>query len=136
MQDLTPQTITTPGGEELVVLPRDQYEALVSAALDEDEADAALYRERKADLAAGRDQVLPPEVSAAVARGDRLLKAIRRWRGLTQADLANLSGLTQSYLSEIESGAKAGSEEALAKIAQALEVPTGWISQAHGVREG
>ena len=53
---MRPQIIRTPGGEELVVLPRAEYEALLERA-DHDEAedadDVAIYDARKAELAAG-----------------------------------------------------------------------------------
>ena len=38
---------------------------------------------------------LPSPVSAAMAAGDSLLKAVRRWRGLTQAEL------TQAELAQV-----------------------------------
>ena len=77
-----PQIIRTPNGEELVVLPRAEYEALVERAEHqaEDDDDVAVYDARKAELAAG-GVVLPPEVSVAVLRGESRLKAIRNWRG-------------------------------------------------------
>jgi PHD/YefM family antitoxin component YafN of YafNO toxin-antitoxin module len=60
-----PQIIRTPGGEELVVLPRADYEALLERAdgAAEDADDVAIYDARKAELAAG-GVVLPPEVKA------------------------------------------------------------------------
>ncbi len=82
------QIIRTPNGEELVVLPRAEYEALVERADPEaeDAEDVAIYDARKAELATG-GVVLPPEVSAAILRGDGRLKAIRNWRGQTQQRL-------------------------------------------------
>jgi hypothetical protein len=73
-----PQIIRTPGGEELVVLPRAEYEALLARAGDaaEDADDIAIYDARKAELAKG-GVVLPLEVSAAILRGESRLKAIR-----------------------------------------------------------
>ena len=126
---LDPQIIRTTSGEELVVLPRADYDALVAGAAEaeEDAADAAAYRERMAALSAGVDEVLPEPVSSAILKGDRLMKAIRRWRGLTQVVLAEQTGLAQGYLSEIEAGTKRGSEEALERIAAALEVPVDWL---------
>lgn len=65
----SPQIIRTPSGEELVVLPRAEYEALLARANHdpEDDDDVAIYDARKAELAAS-DAVLPPEVSAAILR--------------------------------------------------------------------
>src|SRR5277367_5091884 len=80
-----PQIIRTPRGEELVVLPRAEYEALLKRADDEaeDADDVAIHDAGKAELAAG-GVVLPPEVSAAMPRAESRLKAIRKWRGRTQ----------------------------------------------------
>jgi hypothetical protein len=81
-----PQIIRTPSGEELVVLPRAEYEALIERAnhAAEDADDVAIYDARKAELAAGGVVLLPPEVGAAILRGESRLKAIRNWRGKTQ----------------------------------------------------
>ncbi len=66
-----PQIIRSPSGEELVVLSRAEYEVLLARAdhVDEDADDVALYDARKAELAAG-GVVFPPEISAAIPRGD------------------------------------------------------------------
>lgn len=124
------QTITTPNGEELVVLPRGDYDALVRAAEEarEDAADAAVFDARMAELQAGRDARLPPEVSASMLRGFTLVKALRKWRGLKQRELARRSGIAQGFLSDIESGRRVGSRETLEKIAAALEAPLAWLS--------
>jgi DNA-binding XRE family transcriptional regulator len=124
-----PQIIRTPGGEELVVVPRAEYEALLDRAdrEAEDAGDIAIYDARKAELTAG-GIVLPPEVSAAILRGESRLKAFRTWRGQTQLHLAFKTGIGQGYLSDLESGRRAGSLETIAKLAQALNVPVEWLS--------
>jgi len=121
-----PQIIRTPGGEELVVLPRAEYEALLERADHEaeDADDVAVYDARKA---AG-SVVLPPEVSAAILRGESRLKAIRNWRDETQLHLSFKTGIGQGYLSDLESGRRAGTPETIAKLAQALSVPVEWLS--------
>ena len=125
----TPHIIRTPGGEELVVLPRAEYEALLDRAdhAAEDVDDVAIYDARKAELAAG-GVVLPPEVSAAILRGESRLKAIRNWRGRTQLYLNSKTGIGQGYLSDLESGRRTGTPETIAKLAQALNVPVEWLS--------
>ncbi len=124
-----PQIIRTPNGEELVVLPRAEYEALVERADHEaeDAEDVAIYDARKAELAAG-GVVLPPEVSAAMLRGDSRLKAIRGWRNETQLHLSFTTGIGQGYLSDLENGRRSGTPETIAKLAQALNVPVEWLS--------
>ena len=124
----TPQIIRTPGGEELVVLPLADYEALLDRAdhETEDANDIAIYDARKAELTAD-GVVLPPEVSAAILRGDSRLKAIRHWRDETQMHLSFKTDISQGYLSDLESGRRTGTPETVAKLAQALDVPVEWL---------
>lgn len=126
---ITPQIIRTPGGEELVVLPRAEYEALLERSDHEaeDADDVAIYDARKAELAAGGGVVLPPEVSAAILRGESRLKAIRNWRDKTQLYLNFKTGIGQGYLSDLESGRRTGTPETIAKLATALDVPVEWL---------
>lgn len=123
-----PQIIRTPGGEELVVLPRAEYEALLERAErdGEDADDIAIYDARKAELVAG-GVVLPPEVSASLLHGESRLKAVRVWRGETQLQLSFRTGIGQGYLSDLENGRRAGTPETIAKLAKALEVPVDWL---------
>ena len=124
-----PQIIRAPSGDELVVLPRAEYEALLQRADHEAEDidDVAIYDARKAELAAG-SVVLPPEVSAAIIRGDSRLKAIRKWRDQTQLHLAFKTGIGQGYLSDLENGRRTGTPETIAKLAEALNVPQEWLA--------
>jgi DNA-binding XRE family transcriptional regulator len=123
----------TPNGEELVVLPKADYEALVAAAeikaeADEDADDLAIYLERKAALVAGKDEVLPVEISAGIMRGEPRIKAVRKWRGMTQNELADKAGITQGHLSDIESRKRGLTPPVAAQAAEALNVPVDWIA--------
>jgi hypothetical protein len=124
-----PQIIRTPGGEELVVLPLAEYQALLERADRdaEDADDVAIYDARKAELSAGGG-VLPPEVCAAMLRGESTLKAIRKWRGDTQIQLSVKTGVGQGYLSDLEHGRRTGTPDTIAKLARALNVPAEWLS--------
>lgn len=125
---MKPQIITTPNGERLVVLPIEEYEALRALAEEaEDAADSTLAELLHKDLEEGRDELLPEEVSSFLLSGDSLVKAIRRWRGMTQADVAEKTGLGQGYISEIETREKKGTDETLTRIAAALDVPAKWL---------
>jgi len=122
-----PQIIKTPAGEELVVLPKADYEALVHAADEamEDAADIAIYDARKADAVAAAP--LPADISMAILRGESRLRAVRKWRGLTQSELADRAGLTQGFLSDLESHRRTASADTAERLAGALEVTVSWI---------
>jgi DNA-binding XRE family transcriptional regulator len=125
-----PQIIITPGGETLVILPLAEYEALIGAAADaeEDAADIAAYDEAKAALIKGEEGVLPAEVCKLIMGGDSRLKALRKWRGLQQYDVAVRAEIGQGYLSELENGKRTRSVDTLAKIAHVLDVPESWVA--------
>ncbi len=124
------QIISSPSGEELVVLPRADYEALISAlsGLDDDESDIALYDSRKAELSAQGAGMFPAELSALLLRGNSRLKAVRLWRGMKQSDLAKAMGIAQGYLSDLESGRRSTSKETLGRIAKELGVRAEWLN--------
>jgi predicted transcriptional regulator len=94
---------------------------------DEDEEDVAIFDARMAELKVGKASILPQEVSAFIMRGDSLLKALRKWRGMTQFDLVAKTDLSQGFLSDLESGKKQGTVETLGKIARALEIDPSWL---------
>jgi len=71
---------------------------------------------------------LPQEVLDAIYIGEHSpIKIIRKHRGMTQSDLAHVSGLSRPYLTEIETGKKDGSVNAIRAIAEALHVNTGLL---------
>lgn len=55
------------------------------------------------------------------------LKIIRKYRGLTQAGLAEKAGLSRPYLTEIETGKKEGSVRAIRTLAETLNVHAGLL---------
>ena len=72
---------------------------------------------------AGGDNTLPQDILEQLTLGqDNAIKVIRKFRGMTQADLADASGISRPYLTEIETGRKDGSIRALKSIAGALDV--------------
>jgi len=121
---VTLQTLTTESGEELVVLSRRDYDALL-ARLGDEEAEDRMTLILAAEARA--EAPLPEFVSAAILKGDSVLKALRNWRGLTQVQLAEAAGIGQGFLSELEARMKTGSAETLTKLAQRLDVPLGWL---------
>lgn len=129
------QFIKTPEGGELAVLSRSDYEALLEAAreAEEDAADIAAY-----DAAKSADPImhraLPADVTAAMLKGESLLRALRKKSGLTQSELAVRAGIGQGYLSEIEvvGSKKTPSMTTLIALAKALDVEQDWLIAMKG----
>ncbi|WP_027168184.1 helix-turn-helix transcriptional regulator [Mesorhizobium sp. WSM3224] len=122
-----PQIIKTSTGEELVVIPKADYEALLDAAAEalEDAADVAIYDERKAKLKT--EKALPADVAMDILRGSSRLKALRNWRNLTQAELAATVGVSQGFLSDLESNRRKPSVQTSTMLAKALDIPIEWV---------
>ena len=71
---------------------------------------------------------LPDDIRDRLAAGQESpVRVLRKYRGMTQATLALAAGLSRPYLTEIERGAKDGSLAAIKALAQALDVPPGWL---------
>ena len=123
------QIVTSPSGDEMVLIPKADYDDLLRIAQEaaEDAADVAAYDAAKAAIAADPDARLPAEISGYILKGDRLLAAIRKWKGMTQVEVAGAAGIAQGYLSDLETGRRHGSAETLAHIAKAMGVPENWL---------
>lgn len=98
---------------DTVTLPRQEYEALLARLADLEDIAAARRVEHSPRL--------PHAVAVAVMRGEHPVRAWRGHRGLSLRALAAAAGVSSSYLSEIERGAKPGSVEALHRLAQHLD---------------
>jgi DNA-binding XRE family transcriptional regulator len=109
----------------MVLLPKGEYEALISAAAEaeEDAADIAIYDARKAEAG----PLLPAEVSMAILRGESRLRALRQWRDLTQVHLAREIEVSQGFLSDLENGRRNMTAGARGRIARVLSVPEAWL---------
>jgi len=105
---------------DTVLLRRADYEALVRHA--EDAADAAQVREAEARIASGEDEYVPIEVTRRLTAGEVPVRVWREHRGLSARALAGRAGISTAYLSQIETGKKPGSFDAMAKLARALDV--------------
>ncbi len=81
------------------------------------------YREM---TSSGADASLPDDILDQLSAGqDHPVKIIRKYREMTQAELAEASGISRPYLTEIETGKKDGSIRAIKALAGALEVHVG-----------
>jgi ribosome-binding protein aMBF1 (putative translation factor) len=122
--------LTTPGGEELVVVPRAEYERLaaLAAEAEEDADDARTYLEAKAEFVKGGSQSYPADLSALYLQHKSRLGAIRRWRGLSQAELAEKAGVSEKDLADFEAGKRTADGERLARLTSALGVSRDWLN--------
>jgi DNA-binding XRE family transcriptional regulator len=109
-----------PAGEDMVVVPRRDYERLVEAA--ENLADVAAYDRAKALLASGSEERVPAAVVDAILAGENPIRVWRRHRGLTLEGLSAATSTSRGYLSQIESGKRQGGIETLKLIAKALDL--------------
>jgi len=88
----------------------------------EDATDAAQIREAEARVEAGGDEYVPIEVTRRLMTGEVPVRVWREYRGLSARTLAGRAGISTAYLSQIETGKKPGSFDAMAKLARALGV--------------
>ena len=94
---------------ETITLPRSAYDAVVER------------NEELEDMLAARDSDdgsrIPHEVALAIMNGENPCVAFRKHLGITLRELSRQTGISASYLSEIERGLKSGSAHALSQLA-------------------
>src|SRR5438034_2757166 len=116
---------TTADGE-VAILPRAEYERLKALEQEakEDAGTALLVARAKKEIAGG-DPLLPKEVVERLANGENPIRVLRQFRGLSQVELAAAEriGITQNYLSDLETGKRKGPLALHQKFAQVLGVP-------------
>ncbi len=129
LDDTAVQVVRTPAGEEFVFLPKRDFDALIGALEEarEDIEDIAAFDAARAEIEAERVPPFPPEVSAALFRGDRRLAAIRKWRGLSVAQLAGASTVAETDIEAFERGERVQSIDEVCQLAGALDVHPGWL---------
>ncbi len=114
-------TFVTPKGEEMVILPKGEFDKLSAAAeaaedaLDAAEADRVIEGIRKGEI-----ETFPDMLVSALLDGESPVKLFRKHRGMTGQQLADAAGLSQAYISQIENGSRDGTVKQLGAIANAL----------------
>lgn len=104
-------------GQPFVLMPRKDYDIL--AELQENAEDIAAY---DASMAArdpneeGFPESFVDDILDASNAGEPLIPIWRKYRGMTQAVLAEKAGVTQAYISDMEAGKKEASLKAIAKV--------------------
>jgi hypothetical protein len=109
---------------EIAILPRKEYEALAAKAAeaDEDAGTARIVARARQEIAAGTP-LLPKSVVDRLGKGENPVRVLREWRDVTQLYLSFKTGLSQGYISDVETGRRKGAAAALRRIADVLKVP-------------
>ena len=103
-----------------MLLPKAEYERLTEAS--DQLADIAAYDEVKRRLASDEEEMLPAAMVDRLLAGESALRVWREHRGLSASELAERAGLSQAYVSQLETGKRDGSVAAMGSLAQALGV--------------
>ncbi len=89
-------------GKPYVLLPLHDYRSMLNNAENDD---------------------LPDDIlNALTARQESPIKILRKYRGFTQAELAQQAKISRPYLTEIETGKKDGSIRAIKALSKVLSV--------------
>jgi len=104
------------GGKTFVIVPKSLYKNLLedSEMLD----DIRAYDEAKKEIR----EYYPAELVHRLIKRENPVKIFRQYRGMTQAQLAENSGVRREMIAMIETGSKTGSVATLKKLAAALKV--------------
>lgn len=119
----TIQIITSPSGEQMVVLSKEEFDLMAANQFDEDAETLRIYRESMTAIERGEDIALPEAIWDRLEARESPVRVLREFRSMTQKELAEAAGLSQSYLSEIERGAREGTLSTIKALAKALAVP-------------
>ncbi|MEP4190897.1 MAG: helix-turn-helix transcriptional regulator, partial [Sneathiella sp.] len=99
------------------------YDRLTSIAdmLDE-QKDIQEVNEILEALENGEIETYPGEMVKRLLNGANPIREFRKFRKMTGCDLASAIGVTQGYISDLETGKKSGTVETIRKIAECLNV--------------
>ena len=99
-------------GKPFVLVPEEEFEDMM---------DIIMAKEILARIEAG-EETWPAELVYELLDTDSRIRTYRNYRKLSVSDLAAAAGISETDLSEIESGKKTGSVDVLKRIAAALKV--------------
>ena len=106
-------------GRKMAVLPVEEYELLLQIAEDKADSSAAEAAERRRQEG---EEYVPAEIVDRIMGGESALKVWRKYRGLTQEQLAERARTTNATISRMEDGKQLGNLEVWRSTARALNV--------------
>ena len=110
----------TPNGEDMVMLSKTDYEMLLEKAeLATDLEEVAAFRLKRS---VNMDEAIPEEFADRLIEGENPIRVYRELRRMSARELAERTGISAAFLSEIETGKKDGGIATLKKIALELNV--------------
>ncbi len=110
------QIIEKDGKPDYAILPYAEYLALIN--LLEDKVD----REAIETYQSGKEETWPADVAEALIDGTNPIKVFRKYRGMTQQELADKVGKSKIYIAKLEGGERKGSVGMMTAIARVLGI--------------
>ena len=108
--------VVTPSGEELVLLTRTDFDAM------RERIDAAAHDATMAAVNRGEQEMLTAQETVAALDAPTPLAFWRLKRGLTQKQLSQAVGVSQSYIADLEVGRRKGDAALVKRLARALRL--------------
>ena len=112
------QYISANGKPAYAVLPVEDYRRLVSAATSA--VKKAEYFEIMEAIKSGEEETFPADFVGRLIEANSPLREWRKYRSMTQVELAAITGLSQGAIAQIEAGKRNPSVETARKFATAL----------------
>lgn len=103
-------------GKKYAIIPMSEYEQMQEAL--EAMKDIASYKTAKAV----DEEAFPMSLYDAIDNGENPVRMFREYRNMKTKALAEKAGLSEAFVSQIESGKRGGSTESIKAIAEALNV--------------
>ena len=107
-------------GQKIAMLSFEDYNRLLELA--EDQADIAAAERAEQRRRSGEEEYVPFELVRSIIDGENALRAWRKYRGLTQEQLADMTKVRKATVSEIENGKAQGKPAIWRAFAEALNV--------------
>ncbi len=115
--EMSVQIIEKDRKPEWAVIPYEIYQVLIE---DSEMLQDIRDYERSKKAMESEEELIPGNVVNAILAGEKPLKVWRKYRGMTQQQLADMAGITKAYLSQIETGKRIGTTDVLTNIAKSL----------------